>query len=105
MSAGSIGTLVKNVGTAMLPYGLVAMLLMIGASKWTATEAEAIRRWVADSPFLSWIYHIASVQRGSEIIGSIEIVTAALIAMRRWLPKATAIGSVLAAGTLMPRAF
>lgn len=83
MSAGSIGTLVKNVGTAMLPYGLVAMLLMIGASKWTATEAEAIRRWVADGPFLSWIYHIASVQRGSEIIGSIEIVTAALIAMRR----------------------
>jgi uncharacterized membrane protein YkgB len=85
--------------------GVAHLAIDLDAEILAAYQAEAIRRWVADSPFLSWIYHIASVQRGAEIIGSIEIVTAALIAMRRWLPKATAIGSVLAAGTLMPRAF
>jgi reactive chlorine resistance protein C len=91
----------KNAGTAMLRYGLVAILLMFGASKWTAAEAEAIRPWVVDSPFLSWIYHVASVQRGSKMIGSIEIITAVLIAIRRWLPAATVAGSVLAASMFL----
>jgi uncharacterized membrane protein YkgB len=95
------GALMKNAGTAMLRCALVAILLMVGASKWTAAEAEAIRPWVADSPFLSWIYHVASVQRGSEIIGSIEIMTAVLIAIRRWLPAATVAGSVLAASMFL----
>lgn len=101
MSAYRIGTRLKNAGTAMLRYGLVAILLMIGATKWTTAEAEAIRPWVEDSPFLSWIYHVTSVQRGSEIIGSIEIIAALLIAVRRWLPEATAVGSVLAAGMFL----
>jgi uncharacterized membrane protein YkgB len=82
----------------MLRYGLVAILLMIGATKWTPAEAEAIRPWGTDSPFLSWIYRVASVQGGSELIGSIEVITALLIGLRRWFPKATVVGSALAAG-------
>jgi uncharacterized membrane protein YkgB len=98
MSARQLGTRIQNTGTAMLRYGLVAILLMIGAAKWTPAEAEAIRPWVADSPFLSWIYLVASVQRGSELIGSIEVITALLIVLRRWFPTATVVGSTLAAG-------
>ncbi len=101
MNAEQIGVRVQNTGTAMLRYGLVAILLMIGAMKWTPAEAEAIRPWVADSPFLSWLYHVASVQAGSEIIGSIEIVVAVLIGLRRWFPKGTVVGSVLAAGMFL----
>jgi len=101
MSASPIGTRVKNAGTAMLRYGLVAILLMIGATKWTTAESEAIRPWVEHSPFLSWIYHVASVQGGSELIGSIEIIAAFLIAMRRWRPEAAVVGSGLAAGMFL----
>ena len=96
MSTYDIGARVQTIGTAMLRYGLVAILLMIGAMKWTAAEADAIRPWVSGSPFLSWIYGVVSVQAGSEVIGSIEIVTALLIGTRRWLPRAAVAGSVLA---------
>jgi uncharacterized membrane protein YkgB len=93
-----LGSRMQAIGTAMLRYGLVAILLLIGAAKWTPAEAEAIRPWVADSPFLSWMYSIASVQTASEIIGAVEIVTALLIAARRWSPKAAAAGSIVAMG-------
>jgi reactive chlorine resistance protein C len=101
MNTVEIGARVRTIGTAMLRYGVVVMLLMIGSSKWTPTEAEAIGPWVTNSPFLSWIYRIASVQAGSEIIGIIEILAAVLIALRRWVPKATVIGSVMASGTFV----
>jgi len=96
--SSTLGSRLENIGTAMLRYGLVAILLMSGALKWTAVEAEAIRPWVANSPFTSWLYSVTSVQGGSIVIGCIELVTAALIAVRRWFPRATVVGSTLAAG-------
>jgi uncharacterized membrane protein YkgB len=96
MRTVNIGVRLQHIGTAMLRYGLVVILLMIGATKWTAAEAAAIRPWVLGSPFLSWIYGVVSVQAGSEVIGSIEIVTALLIASRRWFPIAAVAGSILA---------
>lgn len=101
MSVQDIGLRVQNTGAAMLRYGLVAILLMIGATKWTPAEAEAIRPWVANSPFLSWIYSVSSVQVGSEIIGVIEILAAVLIGVRRWFPTATVAGSILACGMFL----
>lgn len=91
--------LLASTGTVILRYGLVLVLLLWGAAKWTAPEAVAIQPLVAHSPFLSWIYRIASVQHGSELIGCIEIVLAALIVLRRWSPRASAVGST--AGILM----
>jgi len=101
MRGDHIGARLQHIGTNMLRYGLVAILLMIGATKWTPAEAEAIRPWVADSPFLSWIYHITSVQGGSVLIGSIEIIAALLIGIRRWFPAATVVGSLLATGMFL----
>jgi reactive chlorine resistance protein C len=98
MTSYDIGSRIQHIGTGMLRYGLVAILLMIGAMKWTAVEAEAIRPWIANSPFLSWLYSVTSVQGGSIIIGCIEIVTAVLIGVRHWFPKATVVGSAMAAG-------
>lgn len=85
----------QGIGHGLLRYGLVAILLMIGALKWTPEEAEAIRPWIANSPFLSWIYSAFSVQGGSQLIGSFEIAAALLIAARRWSATAAAIGSAM----------
>jgi reactive chlorine resistance protein C len=98
MHSSTLGSRLEHTGTAMLRYGLVAILLLIGLMKWTTAEAEAIRPWVANSPFLSWLYSVTSVQGGSIVIGCIELVTALLIAVRRWFPRATVVGSALAAG-------
>jgi len=90
-STRAIATL-EALGTFILRYGLVFVLLLWGAAKWTKPEADAIQPLVAHSPFMSWIYRIASVQHGSEFIGCIEVGLAALIVLRRWSPRASAVG-------------
>ena len=86
-------------GGAVLRYGLVAILVYFGAFKFTAFEAAAIRPLVEASPFLGWLYAVASEQAVSNLIGAAELVTAALIAARRWSPRLALWGGLLAAGT------
>lgn len=85
----------------MLRYGLVGILVAFGTAKWSSAEAEAIRPWVEHSPFMSWIYSLASVQNASIAIGVIELVIAALILVRHWWPVATVIGSAMAVGMFL----
>ena len=46
---------IEDVGTAILRYGIVFLLVVIGAAKYFAFEAEAIKPLVQNSPFLSWM--------------------------------------------------
>jgi reactive chlorine resistance protein C len=84
----------QAIGAFVLRYGLVFVLALWGSAKWTQAEAESIQPLVAHSPVMSWIYRVMSVQHGSELIGLAELVFAGLILLRRWFPKASAIGSV-----------
>ena len=86
-------TRLEITGTLILRYGLVMTLLFFGAQKWTAVEAEGIQPLVAHSPFLSWIYQVMNIQRGSELIGIVELAIGLLIAIRHWSPKLCAVGS------------
>ncbi|MFL5305558.1 MAG: DUF417 family protein [Polyangia bacterium] len=85
----------------MLRYGLVALLLLWGGFKFAEFEAEGIRALVEHSPFLSWLYTLLGARSGARVIGVIEISAAALIALRRWRPDLSALGSLLAAGTFV----
>lgn len=51
---------------------------------------------VANSPFSSWLYGLFDVQGASNFIGVVEIITAVLIASRRWSPRLSGLGSVMA---------
>ena len=86
------------VGLATLRYGLAFLLLAWGAAKFTAAEAEAIRPLVAHSPFLSWLYSLLGVRGASALLGVFEVVAALLIVSRRWQPRLSALGSLLASG-------
>lgn len=88
-------------GRAALRYGLVLVLLWIGGMKFTAYEAEGISPFVANSPFFSWTYPVLGKQGMSNLLGVVEIAVALLIASRPWLPKASAVGSLLAAGMFL----
>ena len=83
---------------AVLRYGLVALVLFLGAFKFTAAEAAAIQPLVSHSPFLSWLYSLGSVRAVSNGIGTVEIALALLIAARRFSPALAAIGSLGAVG-------
>lgn len=85
---------IDSVGRAFLRYGLVVAIAWIGAMKSTAYEANGIQPLIARSPLLSWGYTIWTVNHFTIIIGAAEIVIALLIAIKHWLPKASAIGSL-----------
>ena len=91
----------EAVGGSILRYGLVAILLYFGAFKFTAVEAQGIQPLVAHSPFLAWLYQVLSVQGVSNLIGSIEIAIAILIAARPVSAALSAVGSLMASLMLL----
>jgi uncharacterized membrane protein YkgB len=91
----------KVIGMHVSRYGLVVVLVWIGGMKFTTYEAEGIRPLVANSPFMGWVYGVATVSQFSALLGVIEIATGLLIALRPVWPRASALGSLLAAGTFL----
>src|SRR5579871_6664200 len=87
---------VEAVGRALARYGLVIVVGWIGLMKFTGYEAEGIRPFVANSPLMSWVYGPLSVRGFSTLLGVVEVATAVLIALRPFLPRASALGSALA---------
>ena len=82
-------------------FALALTIGWIGLLKFTAPEAEGIAPFVANSPFMAWIYGLMSHQALSNVLGSVELVVASLIAMRFVNPKLSAIGGFLATGMFM----
>jgi uncharacterized membrane protein YkgB len=92
---------IAAIGREVTRYGLVTVLLWIGAMKFTVYEAEAIQGLVANSPFLSWTYGVLSLRGVSALIGVSELAIAALIALGRWSPRAGMLGGGLAVGQFL----
>ena len=65
-----------RLGKGSIRFSIAGVLGWIGAMKFTAYEAGAIEGHVASSPFTSWLYSVTSLQGASNLIGSIEILTA-----------------------------
>lgn len=100
-TATLLGGLLSNTGVGILRYGLVGILLFFGSFKFTNVEAQAIQPLVSNSPLMSWMYSIFSVQAVSNIIGTTELIFAVLIASRAFSATVSAIGSIGAIGMLL----
>jgi len=88
------GRSLERIGTLILRYGLVLILLWIGALKFTMYESEGVHGLASNSPLLSWAYGVMSIRAFSSLLGIVEIVLAVLIATRAFAPKLSAIGSM-----------
>ena len=93
-----LGDRLRAVGTHVIRYGLVVVLLWIGGMKFTAYEAEGIKPLVANSPLMGWVYGFMSVTAFSALLGVVEIAVGLLIALRPVWPAVSAAGSTLAVG-------
>jgi uncharacterized membrane protein YkgB len=93
--------IVDTIGKALLRYGLVIVLLWIGAMKFSEYEAQGIRPFVEGSPFMAWTYHAFGISGMSRILGVTEIAVGLLIATRYWANRISAVGSLLAAGIFL----
>jgi uncharacterized membrane protein YkgB len=98
-TAASSGVRLEAIGLNVARYGLVLVLVWIGAMKFTAYEAGAIQPLVANSPLMSWLYAVFSVQATSNLIGVAELAAGALIALRPWSAAAAVLGSLMACAT------
>jgi reactive chlorine resistance protein C len=91
---GGAGASLQRVGAGLIRYGLVLLLVWIGASKFTAYEAMGIMPLVSSSPFMSWVYDLVSVRTFAAFLGVVEITLAVLIAARPFAPRLSAVGSL-----------
>ena len=88
----------SSLGMGISRYGLAALLLIFGAFKFMEFEAKAIQPLVEHSPLMSWLYLVADLRTTSAIIGAVEIGLGIMIALRTWLPRVSALGSI---GTIL----
>ena len=88
-----ISLTIQAVGTHLIRYGLVLVLAWIGAMKFTAYEANGIQPLVANSPFMSWVYHVLSTQAFSNVLGIVLLAIAMMIALRPLSATVAAVGS------------
>lgn len=100
-SASATSERIENAGKFLLRYGLVLILVWIGAMKFTAYEAAGIQPLVATSPLMSWLYSFLSLQTVSNLLGIAEISSAVMIALRPVSANVSALGSAIAVMTFL----
>ncbi len=94
ISYSSLGYVISVVGVAIV-------LLWIGIFKFTPTEAKAIEPLVKNSFLMKWMYSVTGVQGVSNIIGTIEIVTALCLLLHFFQKKAGIVGGILSSITFL----
>lgn len=90
-----------QLGKGAIRFSIAGVLGWIGAMKFTAYEAGAIEGLVASSPFTSWLYSVTSLQGASNLIGSIEILTAIGLVVGLKFARVGLLASLAAAFTFL----
>jgi uncharacterized membrane protein YkgB len=101
LSATRLERTTAQLAGVCLRYGLVLTLGWIGAVKFQRYEAEGIVGLIQNSPLMGWMYKVWSVQAVSNIIGTAELIAAALLAVRPWFPRASLLGSAMCVATFL----
>lgn len=91
----------QSLGYTISVFGVAIVLLWIGIFKFTPTEAKAIESLVKNSFLMSWMYKITNVQGVSNLIGSMEIITAICLLLSFFWKKAGALGGILSVITFL----
>jgi uncharacterized membrane protein YkgB len=84
------------IGALIARYAIVIVIAWFGAMKFTYYESHGVAPFVANSPAFSWIFDIMSISTFGRFLGLTELLTALLIALKPWFPKASVLGGLLA---------
>jgi len=88
----------QSVGSAALRSALAMSLVWVGGLKFEEYEVENIHPLVSSSPLFSRLVEKLGEQKLARLIGVTEIAMGLLIAAKPLAPRASAIGSLGAAG-------
>jgi len=83
----------------IIPVALV--LLWIGGMKFTLIEAQGIEPLIQTSPFMSWMYSVASVQQVSNIIGIYDLLAMASLLIGYYYRSLLLVGFFLSAAVMV----
>lgn len=104
-SAANAAVAARTVLAAIADKGIYLALgvvfLWFGGMKFTAYEAGAIQGLASNSPLTSFLYGFLSVQGVSNLIGTTELVIAALLFARFASPKLSLAGAAGAVATFI----
>lgn len=89
---------ISKLGFYLALYSTVFTIAWIGAFKFHPDEAQAISGLIQNSPLLSWMYSVGSIDGISAIIGAGELVIALLLALYPVSKRASLLGGLLASG-------
>jgi uncharacterized membrane protein YkgB len=83
---------------SILRWVMVVIFVAFGMQKFTPQSAHGIELYISNSPFVSWL-SIFGVRGEADLLGVIELMTAALLAVGVFSPIASAVGALMGIGT------
>jgi len=84
----------------ILRWVMVVIFVTFGIQKFTPHSAEGIAQYIRHSPFVAWL-SVFGVRGEANLLGVIELSTAALLAIGAFSPLASAVGSLMGIGTFL----
>jgi reactive chlorine resistance protein C len=86
---------------AVLRWALVVIFLWFGCMKFTGYEAHGIEGLIEHSPILGWLHTLFGVQGSSDIVGVLELSTAAALILGAFIPLFSALGAAMSCATYL----
>jgi uncharacterized membrane protein YkgB len=83
---------------AILRWVMVLIFLAFGVQKFTPQSADGLVLYISNSPLISWL-SIFGVRGEANLLGVIELATAALLGVGAFNPILSAVGSLMGIGT------
>ena len=91
----------SSVGFSIMRYGLATCFLWVGALKFNEYEVENAEPLLTASPLTARLHQKLGAQKLARLIGVAQITLGALIAAKPFAPRASAVGSLGAAGMML----
>jgi uncharacterized membrane protein YkgB len=88
-------------GIAALRGSLVFVFAFFGVAKFAAYEAAGVAGIAMHYPLFAWMYPLIGVQGTSNVIGTVELTTGALIALGAWSHRAGLVGGLMGVTTFL----
>lgn len=88
-------------GLALTRWALVLIFVWFGAMKFRPYEAEGVAAIASGYPLFAWLYPLFGVDGASAVIGTSELLTAALLALGARSALASVLGGAMGVATFV----
>ena len=90
-----------RLGEEAMRWSMVIIFLLFGTAKFAAYEAEGVAGIARDYWLFFWLYPLGGVQFASNVIGTLELSTALLLALGSRFPISSLVGAAMGVCTFL----